>query len=44
MEKVIFTLILAVTIIVSGIAGYTEHSNTAEKQGDPGGAGLSIRF
>ncbi|VVM35319.1 MULTISPECIES: hypothetical protein [Terribacillus] len=44
MKKVVFTLFLAVTVIVSGIAGYAEHSDTAEKQGDPGGAGLSIRF
>ncbi|WP_170937621.1 hypothetical protein [Terribacillus saccharophilus] len=42
MKKVTFTLILAVTIIVSSIAGYADHGSTVSNKNDPGGGGFSI--
>ncbi|MFB1100194.1 MULTISPECIES: hypothetical protein [Bacillaceae] len=42
MKKVTFTLILAITIIVSGLTGYADHGSTASNKNDPGGGGFSI--
>ncbi|MFS0559434.1 hypothetical protein AB1K91_01710 [Terribacillus sp. 179-K 1B1 HS] len=36
MKKVVFSLILIGTIIVSSVAGYAEVNKTAEKKGDLG--------
>jgi len=36
MKKLIFSLVLIGTIIVSGLAGYSDLKNTVEKEGDAG--------
>lgn len=44
MKTIVYSLVLVSVIIVSSLAGYAGQNDSAEKQGDPGGAGLSIKF
>ncbi|WP_179106536.1 hypothetical protein [Terribacillus halophilus] len=44
MKKVVFSLILVVTIILSGMAGYANDNKTAEKKGDLGTIILSLNI
>lgn len=42
MKRVTFTLILAITIIVSGVTGYADHGSSASNKNNPGDGGFSI--
>ncbi|SNZ16109.1 hypothetical protein SAMN05421503_2860 [Terribacillus aidingensis] len=44
MKKIVFSLILVGTIILSSIAGYADDNKTAEKKGDLGTAILSLNI
>jgi len=44
MKKIIFSAILIGTIIVSGLAGYSNQEGLAEKQGDFGSAIFSLNL
>ncbi|SDC37540.1 hypothetical protein SAMN05421663_102234 [Terribacillus halophilus] len=44
MKKVVFSLILIGTIIVSSVVGYAEDNKTAEKKGDLGTVIFSLNL
>ncbi|WP_255374699.1 hypothetical protein [Terribacillus sp. 7520-G] len=42
MKNVMFTVLLAVTIIVSAVAGYVDHDSTATNKSNPGGFSIIL--